>query len=115
MERLDEAKDLAAQLEAGTGDVGASINATRGLLAIRLGHVEKGEALYERGISMAVSGGLKARMRQKLGWELGNYWMSQGTPSKAKRFLKRATVVGKEDVWPMRDIQKRALELLNRL
>lgn len=113
IDRLSEAKNLAARLDAGGGDVGASINATRGLLAIRLGHVEKGEALYRKGISLAVSRDLKARIGQRLGWELGAYWMSQGDPNKAKRFLRRAAVVEREDVWPMQDIKRRALELMN--
>ena len=110
--RLGEAKDLAAQIDAGVGDVGASISATRGLLAIRLGQVERGEALYKKGIALAVSRDLKARIRQRLGWELGTYWMSQGNPSKARRFLRQAAVVGKEDVWPMQDIKRRASELI---
>ena len=114
-EHFDEAKQLAANLVVDAGDTGASVNATRGLLAIRLGHMDKGEALYERGISLAVSRDLKARIRQRLAWELGSYWMSQGAPNKAKRFLKRAAVVAKEDVWPMRGIQRQASELLKQL
>ena len=113
IDRLSEAKNLVSQLDAGGGDVGASINATRGLLAIRLGDVAKGEALYKKGISLALSRDLKARIGQRLGWELGSYWMSQGNPNKARRFLRRATVVEREDLWPMQDIRKRASELMN--
>lgn len=115
MERLDEARHHAAKLEPGDGDEGAVIYATRGLLAIRLGQMERGEALYRRGISQAVRRDLKARMRQRLSWELGRYWASRGVPSRAKRFLKRATVIAKDDVWPMRDIQRQASDLLRQL
>ena len=115
MERLDEAKWYAAELEPGGGDSGAVVYATRGLLAMRLGRMEKGEALYRRGISQAVRRDLKARMQQRLGWELGRYWAGRGVPGKAKRFLKRATVIAKDDVWPMRDVQERAAKLLKQL
>ena len=115
MERLDEAKRYAAELEPGDGDGGAVVYATRGLLAMRLGQMEKGEALYRRGISQAVRRDLKARMQQRLGWELGRYWASRDVPGKAKRFLKRATVIAKDDVWPMRDVQERATKLLKQL
>ena len=115
MERLDEAKRYAAELEPGGGDSGAVVYATRGLLAMRLGRMEKGEALYRRGISQAVRRDLKARMQQRLGWELGRYWAGRGVPGKAKRFLKRATVIAKDDVWPMRDVQERAAKLLKQL
>ena len=115
LERLDEAESLAGQLRAGPGDADAVVYATRGLLAIRRGRVEKGEALYERGISLAVSKDIKSRMRQKLSWELGTYWASQGAFGKARRLLERAKVLRKEDDWPMRDIQRKASKLLSQL
>ena len=113
--RLDEAERLASQLEAGIGDAGAAVYATRGLLAIRRGRMEKGEALYRRGMSVAVSRDIKARIRQRLSWELGNHWASQGVLGKARRLLERAAAPRDGDDWPMRGIQRRASALLSQL
>lgn len=63
--------------------------ATLGLLHFRKGHIDRGVALYEEAIRLAVQVREKARIRQKLNLELGLYLLPT-EPRRAERLLRKA-------------------------
>ena len=89
--------------------------ATRGLLAIRRGHVDKGEGLYRLAISTAGDRNTKSLLRQKLNWELGNYWARQGRTRRAIRFLEKVQKTRVTGVWTMPFVKRDAATMLDRL
>jgi tetratricopeptide (TPR) repeat protein len=62
--------------------------ATLGLLHLRRGHEERGEALYEEAVRLAHSQGDKSRIRQKMHLELARLKLAQ--PAVARRHLDKA-------------------------
>ena len=89
--------------------------ATRGLLAIRRGHVDRGEGLYRLAISTASDRNIKSLLRQKLNWELGNHSARKGRTRKAIRFLEKVQKTRVPGVWTMRFVKRDAAAMLDRL
>ena len=89
--------------------------ATRGLLAIRRGHVDRGEGLYRLAISTASDQNTKSLLRQKLNWELGNHLARQGRIRRAIRFLEKIQKTRVMGVWTMPFVKRDAAAMLDRL
>ena len=89
--------------------------ATRGLLAIRRGRVDRGEGLYRLAISTAGNRNTKSLLRQKLNWELGKYWARQGRARRAIRFLEKVQKTRVTGVWTMPFVKRDAATMLDRL
>ena len=89
--------------------------ATRGLLAIRRGHVDRGEGLYRLAISTANDQNTKSLLRQKLNWELGNHLARQGRIRRAIRFLEKTQKTRVLGVWTMPFVKRDAAAMLDRL
>lgn len=113
--KVEEARRLAMQLKVDIPEHMPYSYATRGLLAIRLGDVEKGEGLYRLAISMANSRDSKALIRKKLNWELGRYWASKGFRAKARRFLEKVLKAKIRGVWKMPYLEANVADLLKSL
>lgn len=85
--RLDEAEMCLARV----GNMihkDAYLTATLGLLNLRRGRRERGEALYKEAISLAIRPHDKTRLRQKMFLEIGRI-ESQSDPKKARRALEK--------------------------
>ena len=89
--------------------------ATKGLLAMRRGQVDKGEGLYRLAISTTDDRDTKSLFRQKLNWELGQYWTSHGNPRRASRFLEKVLRTRVTGVWTLPYIKNEASDLLVQL
>ena len=89
--------------------------ATRGLLAMRRGQVEKGEGLYRLAIANSNDRDRKSLFRQKLNWELGQYWNSRGNPRRASRFFEKVLRTRVTGVWTLPYIKKEAAAILENL
>ena len=87
--KLDDAASYLARLRSDASVHRYFHYATRGLLAIRRGHVDRGEGLYRLAISLASDRNTKSLLRQKLNWELGKYWATRGRTRRAIRFLEK--------------------------
>lgn len=72
--------------------------ATLGLFQIRKGHLDRATALYEEAVGLANTKLDKARIRQKLNFELGVFYLDN-EPSKAQRYLQK--VIGEDDGSPL--------------
>ena len=64
--------------------------ATLGLICLRKGKVDRGRALYSEAIGLALDRFHKDRIRQKLNFELGKYWIDTDT-NKARNYLAKAS------------------------
>ena len=113
--KVDEARRLAMQLKVDIPEYAPFSYATRGLLAIRLGNVEKGEGLYRLAISAAGDSDTKALFRKKLNWELGRYWAYQGSSTKARRFLGKVLKAKIRGTWKMPYLEADVADLLKNL
>lgn len=65
--------------------------ATYGLLHIKKGEVEEGIRLYETAISLANGRDFKDRIRQRMYFELGKYFISIGNTKDAAKYLIKST------------------------
>ena len=113
--KLDDAGNYLARLRSDTPMSTYFHYATRGLLAIRRGHVDKGEGLYRLAISTASDRNTKSLLRQKLNWELGNYLARQGQTRRAIRFLAKVEKTRVAGIWTMPFLKRNAAEMLDRL
>ena len=113
--KLDDAGNYLARLRSDTPTSTYFHYATRGLLAIRRGHVDKGEGLYRLAISTASDRNTKSLLRQKLNWELGNYLARQGQTRRAIRFLAKVEKTRVAGIWTMPFLKRNAAEMLDRL
>lgn len=113
--KLDEAGSYLARLRSDAPMHRYFHYATRGLLAIRRGHVDRGEGLYRLAISTAGDRNIKSLLRQKLNWELGNYLARQGRTRKAIRFLEKVQKTRVPGVWTMPFVKRDAAAMLDRL
>ena len=86
--------------------------ATRGLLAIRRGQMERGEGLYRLAISTATDRDAKSLLRQKLNWELGKTWISKGNIRKAIRLLEKVQRTRVSGIWTIPFVKSEAARLL---
>ena len=89
--------------------------ATRGLLYLRRGHVDRGEGLYRLAISNAADRNTKSLLRQKLNWELGQHWARQGRTLRAIRFLEKVQKTRVTGAWTMPFLKRNATSMLGRL
>ena len=113
--KLDDAGSYLARLRSDAPMHRYFHYATRGLLAIRRGHVDRGEGLYRLAISTASDRNIKSLLRQKLNWELGNYSARQGRTRKAIRFLEKVQKTRVPGVWTMPFVKRDAAAMLDRL
>ena len=113
--KLDEATSYLARLRSDASVRRYFHYATRGLLAIRRGHVDRGEGLYRLAISLASDRNTKSLLRQKLNWELGRHWALQGRTRRAIRFLERVQKTRVTGVWTMPFVKRDAATMLDRL
>ena len=113
--KLDDAGSYLARLRSDAPMHRYFHYATRGLLAIRRGHVDRGEGLYRFAISTASDRDTKSLLRQKLNWELGNYLARQGRTRKAIRFLEKVQKTRVPGVWTMPFVKRDAAAMLDRL
>ena len=113
--KLDDAGSYLARLRSDAPMHRYFHYATRGLLAIRRGHVDRGEGLYRLAISTASDRDTKSLLRQKLNWELGNYLARQGRTRKAIRFLEKVQKTRVPGVWTMPFVKRDAAAMLDRL
>ena len=113
--KLDDAGSYLARLRSDAPMSKYFHYATRGLLAIRRGHVDRGEGLYRLAISTASDRNVKSLLRQKLNWELGNYLARQGRTRKAIRFLEKVQKTRVPGVWTMPFVKRDAAAMLDRL
>ena len=113
--KLDDAGRYLARLRSDAAMHRYFHYATRGLLAIRRGHVDKGEGLYRLAISTAGDRNTKSLLRQKLNWELGKYWARQGRTRRAIRFLEKVQKTRVTGVWTMPFVKRDAATMLDRL
>ena len=113
--KLDDARSYLARLRSDAPIHRYFLYATRGLLAIRRGHVDRGEGLYRLAISTASDRSTKSLLRQKLNWELGKYWARQGWTRRAIRFLAKVQKTRVTGVWTMPFVKRDAATMLDRL
>ena len=107
MDELDEAKYYISHFRLDSSGPNTYGYATRGLLAIRLGQVEKGEGLYRQAMS-SVQNDMKGTFRRKLNWELGNHFLVMGDVRKAKRHLQKVVTERTKSVWSMDHLRLQA-------
>ena len=113
--KLDDAGSYLARLRSDASMHRYFHYATRGLLAIRRGHVDRGVGLYRLAISTAGDRNTKSLLRQKLNWELGKYWARQGRTRRAIRFLEKVQKTRVAGVWTMPFVKRDAATMLDRL
>ena len=113
--KLDDAASYLARLRSDASVHRYFHYATRGLLAIRRGHVDRGEGLYRLAISIASDRNTKSLLRQKLNWELGKYWATRGRTRRAIRFLEKVQKTRVTGVWTMPFVKREAATMLDRL
>lgn len=113
--KLDAAASYLARLRSDASAHRYFHYATRGLLAIRRGHVDRGEGLYRLAISLASDRNTKSLLRQKLNWELGKYWATRGRTRRAIRFLEKVQKTRVTGVWTMPFVKREAAAMLDRL
>ena len=89
--------------------------ATRGLLAIRRGQIDRGAGLYRLAISTVSDRDVKSLLRQKLNWELGKYWVSKGNIGKAIRLLEKVQRTRVSGIWTIPFVKSEAAHLLGQL
>lgn len=68
--------------------------ATLGLIHFKKGNVEKGKLLYEEAVRLASTKIDKARIRQKLNYELAKSWLVRNEQTRAKRLLEKVASEG---------------------
>ena len=107
MDKYEEAKFYISHFRSDSPEPNTYGYATRGLLAIRLGQVEKGESLYRKAM-LRVQGDMKGTFRRKLNWELGKHFLERGDVRKAKRHLKKVVTERTESVWSMDHLRAQA-------
>ena len=88
----------------------AYVTATTGLINVRKGSLERGEALYREAVALAKSSSDKARIRQKMHVELGRAW-SQTHSRKGARLLTKAV----EERHGEKALTKQALQSLSKI
>ena len=108
----EAAAEYLARLQSVADGSGAFCFATRGLFAIRMGDISKGERLYQRAISL-VDGSFRKQFQKKLQWELGVYWYDHGNTKKAKLHLTRVLKTDTDSIWTLRNLDKQARALLH--
>ena len=113
--KLDDAGNYLARLRPDAPMSTYFHYATRGLLAIRRGQVDKGEGLYRLAISTASDRNTKSLLRQKLNWELGNYSTRQGRKRRAIRFLAKVEKTRVTGIWTIPFVKRNAAAMLDRL
>ena len=113
--KLDDAGRYLARLVSDASTHGYFQYATRGLLAIRRGLIDKGEGLYRLAISIANDRDTKSLLRQKLNWELGKYWARQGRRRRAIRFLEKVQKTRVTSVWTMAFVKWEAATMMEQL
>ncbi len=113
--KLDDAGNYLARLRSDAPMSTYFHYATRALLAIRRGHVDRGEGLYRLAISTASDRNTKSLLRQKLNWELGNYLARQGRTRRAIRFLEKVEKTRVTGIWTMPFVKRNAAAMLDRL
>lgn len=113
--KLDDAGSYLARLRSDAPMSTYFHYATRGLLAIRRGHVDRGEGLYRLAISTASDRNIKSLLRQKLNWELGSYLARQGRTRRAIRFLAKVEKTRVTGIWTMPFVKRNAAAMLDRL
>ena len=112
---IEEAKTHIVRLRNDIASGAHYVSATRGLLAFRLGQVEKGERLYSKAISLADDRSRKSLLRQKLNWELGSYWASVGENRRAQYFLNKVLRNKVYGAWVLPYLRIQAAQLLEEL
>ena len=112
LDRLDEAKVYLQQLGGQISKSKEFVCATRGLLTIRMGRVERGEALYRHAIAIAHKQRDKAMLRQKLNFELGTFFASKGERTKAARAFRRVLNTKLDGSWTMSHLRTRSKDML---
>ena len=113
--KLDDAGSYLARLRSDTSIHRYFHYATRGLLALRRGNIDRGEGLYRLAISTAGDRNTKSLLRQKMNWELGKYWARQGRTRRAMRFLEKVQKTRVTGVWTMPFVKRDAAAMLDRL
>ena len=114
MDKYEEAKYYISHFRSDSPEPNTYGYATRGLLAIRLGQVEKGESLYRKAMSN-VQDDMKGTFRRKLNWELGKHFLVMGDVRKAKRHLKKVVTERTESVWSMDHLRLQAKNKLAKI
>ena len=112
---LDDARSYLTRLWSDVPMHGYFHYATRGLLAVRRGHVDRGEGLYRLAISTASDRNTKSLLRQKLNWEMGSSFARQGRTRRAIRFLEKVQKTRVSGVWTMPFVKRDAAATLDRL
>ena len=111
MDNFEEAKYYISHFRSDSSDPNTYGYATRGLLAIRLGQVEKGQSLYQQAMS-SLQDDVKGTFRLKLNWELGRHFLVMGDVSKAKRHLRKVVKEKTEGVWSLGHLRVQAKIML---
>ena len=107
MDELDEAKNYISHFRSDSSDPNTYSYATRGLLAIRLGQVEKGQSLYQKAM-LSVQNDMQGTFRLKLNWELGTQFLAMGDIRKAKLHLKKVVTERTDSVWSLDHLRVQA-------
>jgi tetratricopeptide (TPR) repeat protein len=110
--RLDEA-DRTISRRSNLVHVDSYITATRGLIELKKGHLEKAELLYDRAVGLAKTDVEKRRIRQRCLLELGKYWLPLDV-SKSTRYFQRAHDFAKNDTDLILALQARRADALSR-
>ena len=110
--KYDEAASYLSRLQPLPETNGAFACATRGLLAIRVGRLEKGRKLYQHAIGLA-DRKFKKQLRKKLHWELGAYWRENGNARKSKAHLAKVLDTQSDSIWKLSHLDKGARTLLH--
>ena len=111
MGKHDEAADYLSRLPTLPGPYRAFGYATRGLLALRTGKVEKGQDLYQRAIVLAGQKS-KKQLRKKLHWELATYWREIGDIKKSRLHLAKVLKTHTGSIWKLHHLDTEARTLL---
>lgn len=111
MGRHEEASEFLARMQPMAGANGAFWYATRGLLAMRTGNLEKGQALYGAAVAMA-NADIKTQLRKKLEWETANYWLRRGRRNRAKSHLRKVAKAKVRGTWKLGYLDGKARQLL---
>jgi tetratricopeptide (TPR) repeat protein len=111
MDKIDEARNILKKLTKPT-KFSSLIKATNALLLLRTDKIDKGISDYRAAISETEHGALRAAMKIKLDFELGNIYIKTGEIEKGKRYLKKVIDTKMSiEPWRIISIKKNAKSL----
>ncbi|NKC13888.1 MAG: hypothetical protein GKR94_17380 [Gammaproteobacteria bacterium] len=112
---LEDAGHYLARVRAESPRERRYVYATKGLLAIRRGQIERGEHYYRAAISNAHDKTTKNLLRLKLNWELAKHSAHVGQKERALRLLSRVRQTRLAGIWTLPFVKREADALERKL